>query len=137
MNNDEGQLLATWLIFCLLSGWIALRDVLFGGPVDENRLAGAICVYLLIGVARSVLYLYLALFDAASFRGLVSEGWAAGSAEFLYLSFVTLTTLGYGDLAPVTPLARTLAYLEAVFGQMDLTVLVAALVGKLLANREG
>jgi hypothetical protein len=49
--------------------------------------------------------------------------------SFLYFSFVTLTTAGYGDIAPVNPLIRTLAYLEMVTGQFYLAILVAGLVG--------
>ena len=47
----------------------------------------------------------------------------------MYFSFVTLTTLGYGDITPVNTFARTLAYLEAAIGQLYLTVLIASLVG--------
>ena len=64
--------------------------------------------------------------------GITGETWSEQLNEFTYHSFVTLTTLGYGD---ITPAARTLGYLEAVLGQMYLTVLVAALVGIHIANR--
>ncbi len=53
---------------------------------------------------------------------------------FIYYSFVTLTTLGYGDVTPVHPVARTLAYLEAVIGQLFIAVLIAGLVGRRIAN---
>jgi voltage-gated potassium channel Kch len=49
--------------------------------------------------------------------------------DLTYYSFVTLTTLGYGDIAPITPLARSLAYLEAIVGQIYLTIIIARLVG--------
>ena len=52
------------------------------------------------------------------------------TSHFLYYSFVTLTTLGYGDITPVHPVARMLSYLEAVIGQLYLAVLVASLVGR-------
>jgi hypothetical protein len=52
------------------------------------------------------------------------------AAHFLYYSFVTLTTLGFGDVTPVHPVVRTLSYLEAVIGQLYLAVLVASLVGR-------
>jgi hypothetical protein len=52
----------------------------------------------------------------------------------MYYSFVTLTTLGYGDVTPVHPFARTLAYLEAVIGQLYVAVLVASLVGRHVAG---
>ena len=55
--------------------------------------------------------------------------------ELAYYSFVTLTTLGYGDITPATPYARALSNLEAIFGQFYIAILVAALVGIYIANR--
>ena len=55
--------------------------------------------------------------------------------ELMYYSFVTLTTLGYGDLTPVKPIARTVGYLEAIVGQFYLAVLVAWLVGMYLSGK--
>lgn len=55
--------------------------------------------------------------------------------ELAYFSFVTLTTLGYGDISPVTPFARALVNLEAIFGQFYIAILVAALVGIHISSR--
>ncbi len=60
----------------------------------------------------------------------------AKAIQFVYYSFVTLTTLGYGEITPASPVAQTLAYMEAVSGQFYLTILVAALVGMLLSRRQ-
>jgi hypothetical protein len=114
---------------------IALNDVLFGGPIDTNRLFGAVCVYLLLGLVWGLAY---ALHDVTT-PGPVLNNLSVSSTDaymggFIYHSFVTLTTLGYGDIIPLTPLARTLTYLEAIFGQLYLTILVAALVGRLLGS---
>ena len=54
----------------------------------------------------------------------------------MYFSFVTLTTLGYGDITPVNAIARALAYLEAAIGQVYLTVLIASLVGMHISKTE-
>ena len=115
--------------FFFLTTLIALRDVLLGGAVDLNRLVGAMCIYLMLGINWGLLYLFVDTVSPGSFAGLSATNWDEELLEFIYHSFVTLTTLGYGDLAPVSPLARVLSYLEAVFGQIYLTVLVAALVG--------
>lgn len=123
------------LIFLFLSCSIAVYDVLFGGVIDLNRLIGAGCIYLLSGSLWGIIYFLLSVIAPASFVGIAAESWTGQLNEFTYYSFVTLTTLGYGDLTPAVPIARTLCYLEAVLGQMYLTVLVAALVGLHVAGR--
>ena len=123
------------LIFFFLSCSLVIYDVLFGGVIDINRLVGAGCIYLLSGSMWGIVYLLLNVISPASFVGITGETWSEQLNEFTYHSFVTLTTLGYGDITPAAPVARTLNYLEAVLGQMYLTVLVAALVGIHIANR--
>ena len=70
-----------------------------------------------------------------SFHGLTSTAIGAPFSELMYFSFVTITTLGYGDLIPVKPLARTVAFLEAIIGQFYVAVLVAWLVGMYLSEK--
>jgi len=123
------------LIFFLLTCVITVYDVLFGGAIDINRLVGAACIYLLSGSLWGIIYFLLSVIAPTSFAGVQAEGWSEQLNELTYHSFVTLTTLGYGDVTPVEPVARTLCYLEAVLGQMYLTVLVAALVGLHIATR--
>lgn len=127
--------LVTVLIFLFLTCIIAVYDVLFGGSIDINRLVGAACIYLLSGSLWGIVYFLLSVVAPGSFQGIVGETWSEQLNEFTYHSFVTLTTLGYGDVTPVLPVARSLCYLEAVLGQLYLTVLVAALVGIHIANR--
>lgn len=125
------------LVFVALVGFITMRDVLYGGEVNENRLMGAMCVYLLIGLAWTYVFTLLYTVSPTSFEGIAGATTEAhGMAiQFLYYSFVTLTTLGYGEITPASPVAQTLAYMEAVTGQFYLTILVAALVGMLLSRR--
>lgn len=123
------------LIFFLLTCSITVYDVLFGGTIDINRLVGAACIYLLSGSLWGIIYFLLNVITPTAFAGIQAEGWSEQLNEFTYHSFVTLTTLGYGDVTPVEPVARTLCYLEAALGQMYLTVLVAALVGLHIATR--
>ncbi len=126
------------LVFVALVGFIALRDVLYGGEVDQNRLMGAMCVYLLIGLAWAFVFTLIHVVTPTSFEGIAGPTTEAHAKaiQFLYYSFVTLTTLGYGEITPASPIAQTLAYMEAVSGQFYLTILVAALVGMLLSRRQ-
>lgn len=123
------------LVFFFLSCSIAVYDVLFGGVININRLVGAACIYLLSGSLWGIVFFLLSVVSPASFVGITGESWNEQLYEYIYYSFVTLTTLGYGDVLPVAPVARTLSYIEAVLGQMYLTVLVAALVGIHIASR--
>ena len=100
------------LLFFLLSGYIAMRDVLFGGTVDVNRIVGAVCIYLLSGAIWGVVYFYLQFYSPGAFAGVGSEAGLSPLGDLTYYSFVTLTTLGFGDISPISPLAKTLSYLE-------------------------
>ncbi|HEB96763.1 MAG TPA: potassium channel protein [Sedimenticola thiotaurini] len=122
------------LLFLLLSSGIAFRAVFAEGEVDLNRLAGAASLYLLMALVWALLYSLLHSFDPAALSGLPAPA-QAELWDYLYFSFVTLTTLGYGDVLPVSAEARTLAMAEAVVAQFYLTILVAVLVGMLVANR--
>jgi hypothetical protein len=110
-----------------------LRTIL-AKKVSGNALLGAVCGYLLLGIIWSLIYSTVETAQPGSlFAGRPhAECISAPSGSrgiYTYYSFVTLTTLGYGDITPVTPFARTLAWLEAMTGQLYLAVLVAGLVG--------
>ncbi|MCJ7557262.1 MAG: potassium channel family protein [Gammaproteobacteria bacterium] len=104
--------------------------------VNVNMIYGAVSVYMLIGLAFAFVYAGLAGLDPESFSGL-DQGPGARDLflQIIYFSFVTLSTLGYGDILPVSDLARPLAYAEAIAGQLYLTVLVARLVGMHISER--
>ncbi len=106
-------------------------------PVGE-RILGAVCVYLLIGLAWAKVYETLDVVAPGSFRFPADTAWAAPSLpRYAYVSFITLATVGYGDVTPATPIAGTLAWLEAVTGQLYLAITVARLVALSLAEGRG
>jgi hypothetical protein len=123
------------LVFFVVSIWIASRHLLLSGEIDINKIIGAICIYLLLGLNWAMYYLFINIASPDSFHGLTSTAIGAQFSEFVYYSFATITTLGYGDLTPVKPIARTLAYLEAIVGQFYVAVLVAWLVGTYLSGQ--
>lgn len=105
--------------------------------VDADLIYGAISVYLLIGVTFGFAYVCLNALAPGSFSGIDAEFAKPQEVvrDFNYFSFVTLTTLGYGDITPQSHQAGVLAYLEAIVGQVYLTVLVARLVGMYIAQK--
>jgi voltage-gated potassium channel len=99
-----------------------------------DAIFGAVCGYLLLGIIWSLMYSALETACPGSFGMPASEGTEVVAVPLdrgalSYYSFVTLATVGYGDVTPNTPLARTLAWMEAITGQFYLAVLVAGLVG--------
>ena len=119
------------LLFCfyIWAIWLAGKQVLFSGAVDANRIVGAICIYLLMGLIWTLMYLFIAQAIPGAFNGIEQKIWYDNFADVAYYSYVTLTTLGYGDISPVAPIARFLVYMEAVVGVFYMAILVASLIG--------
>jgi len=126
--------LSTLVSLVALSG-VTLALVLRPGSITSRRIEGAIAVYLLLGFTWAQAYELVAMWHQGAFTG------AVGGTEPLswtYYSFVTLTTMGYGDIMPVHPLARALAVLEALTGQLYLAILLARLVSlEIQSRRDG
>ena len=108
---------------------LAGKQVLFTGAVDANRIIGAICIYLLMGLIWALMYLFIAQAIPGAFNGVEQLVWYDNFADVAYYSYVTLTTLGYGDISPVAPIARFLVYMEALVGVFYMAILVASLIG--------
>jgi hypothetical protein len=109
-----------------------LGYVLRDDRITADKIYAAICVYLLAGYGWAFAYALLEESDPGAFSGpvAVEAGDHTGRIMGLrYFSFVTLTTVGYGDIVPRSPAARTMATLEAVMGQLYLVALVGRLVG--------
>ena len=113
-----------------------MKQVAFGTDISANRLFGAVCVYLLLGVIWALTYSIVELAMPGSFSGFAAWSDRGWDSEWIYFSFVTMTTLGYGDLLPVSATARALAYLQAVFGLFYIAILVAGLVSAYISNRQ-
>lgn len=132
--------LALGALFFLFVAVVLLRAILRVRRVNGHVLSGACCVYLLFGMAFALLYGLVAAADDTSFpnlekAGTLAETYFAYLADYQYFSFVTLTTLGYGDISPTDNLSRGLAVVEAVLGQLFLAILVARLVGLQIATQ--
>lgn len=118
----------TYLLFVSYVGIRVFGYVLMPGEVNPDRIFAAISVYFLIGLGFAVIYGIIELLQPGSFSGLSMDGLGRHSAELLYYSFVTLTTLGYGEITPVAPQVRSLAAIEAMMGVFYIAIMVARLV---------
>lgn len=118
-------------LFFLYASSLMLIDILGRSQrVDADMIFGAIGVYLVIGLFFAFAFALLEVLMPGSVSGvneLVGDNATAG--PMIYFSYVTLTTLGYGDVTPVTNLAMSMSYAEAIIGQLFLAILVARLVG--------
>ena len=119
------------LFFLVLLTFLILGQSLREGPTTSHRIMGAVAAYLLVGVIWSLAYYLVALRIPEAFS--VQGPFAPGNRESLqsqlfYFSFVTLTTLGYGDIVAVHPIVRMLVILEGVAGQLFPAILIARLV---------
>lgn len=130
--------LGAWpeLVVCatvLVFSFIILRQVVRPGEVNLSRVLGAIAVYLLLGIAWASAYQAAEHFFPGSFVSTTAQ--PVSVTDWMYFSFVTLTTVGYGDIVPVHRVARSLATGEALTGQLYLAVLLARLVSLQVSSR--
>ncbi len=130
------------LLYLGCTAALVLRHLFRSERVTVDVISASVCVYLLLGVLWAVAYSLLETLDPGSFLFAFAAGDEARSMSFggeesifpLYFSFVTMSTLGYGDILPASSSARMFATVEAIMGQIYLTVLVARLVGLQIAH---
>jgi len=117
-----------WLIITLVIMWVVTRAVFEPGRITYHRILGAILLYLTIGVVFVALYSMIGAWVPKAFNGITVAVRVSIPSDLVYFSFTTLTTVGYGDIVPVHPLARSLSNLEAIIGQLYPATLLARLV---------
>jgi ion channel len=120
----------TFLAFHVYITWSLLRTLLDHPTVQRNTLYGAVCTYLLVGVVFATLYAVLEEVHPPALAGSPGRPGATQllPADLVFFSFMTLTTVGYGDITPISAEARLVAVFEAVVGVFFLAFLVARLV---------
>lgn len=115
-----------FLAFLTLSIYLISRELAIAKQVTADIIKGGICVYFLFGFLWASLYTIIYSLDASSFNALSTT---VSRADLTHFSFTTLTTVGYGDISPVSKVARVLANLEGMVGVLYPTVFIARLVG--------
>jgi hypothetical protein len=128
MVNDEFLLLLVVVYYAFTTGAI-IRHLFRRDRVDTDTILSAISAYLMIGLTFAVTYMLVELTGPGSFVENTGDQMVQWGDMF-YFSFVTLTTLGYGDISPVAPHARSLAILEAAAGVLYMSTLIARLVSE-------
>lgn len=127
--------LLSMVMLAILTG-LVLEHVFRAGPITADRIRGAIAAYLLLGLVWAFAY---ALVERAFPGGMNMERSFISvhhrMQTFAYFSFVTLTTVGYGDITPVHPIARMLAIGEALIGQLYPAILIGRLVSLQISSR--
>jgi hypothetical protein len=135
--------LISYMAFVGFSTWTVIYAVLRSERVSTDTILGAVCGYLLIALFFSLVFGLIERLQPGSFliEELAAAAGRPGSPQLhelrplIYYSFITLTTVGYGDIRPISQIARSYAALEGVIGQIYLTVLIARLVGIYVSNR--
>lgn len=133
LNPDLRQYVQ--MAFFVLASAVVLFDVMTGEDATVDKVLGAMCGYLLLGILFALTYSAMEQNNPGCFK---MEG-VPEFSDFIYFSIVTLSTLGYGDILPVSPQARALVSLEVLLGQFYLAVVVARLValGTILHEKPG
>ena len=126
-GNQLGGISAVCCVLYLIAPFSIVRHLVFRPKVDSETLLGAVAAYLLIGMFFAFAYKAASEFGSVPFFGADGKG---SLSEDLFFSFVTMTTVGYGNLVPAANPGQTLAVLEAVIGQLFLVVAV----GKIISN---
>lgn len=119
--------LVSTIVFLIYCGGIIVSYLLKARSVGPNQIAGAVSFYIILGTFWSYIYTMLEFLHPGSFNN-VSGSEPDVGARFLYFSFVTLATLGYGDITPRIPFAQSLAVTEVIVGQFYMAIVVAYLL---------
>jgi hypothetical protein len=129
---DEITLMFNASFFAFVIG-ILLHLLFTTTYVTKDVIYAALSVYFLVGVLYGIIFILLECFYPGSFALPQPSGgytfYSAFGQDLIYFSFVTLTTSGYGDIVPLSPPAKFLSILEAITGQIYLTVTIARLIG--------
>ena len=121
-------LAGAWFIIALTLAIMVALAVFAAGRITYHRIVGAVLLYLLIAVTFATLFAFVGLSIPDAFKGIAFEDDSALASALFYLSFVSLTSTGYGDILPVHPLARSLCNIEMIVGQLYPATILARLV---------
>ena len=120
--------LVSSIVFIGIVAWQLTIEVFRPGEINGHRLRGGIAVYLMLGFIFGLTFVLVEHRFPGSFQGLTLADFEYGIDRAVYFSFVSLTTLGFGDITPIGRIAESLVILEAIIGQLYLAILIGRLV---------
>ena len=120
----------SYSVFTFIAILSLLKIIFVVEKRSMSRIAGSVCIYVLIGIFFAFLYATIDLINPKAL-GLASGGADSikSFGEYLYFSYVTMTTIGYGDVVPAIPISRLFSMIEGLIGPVYLAIMVAGLVG--------
>ncbi len=124
------------LHFFIGSFRLSVKQIITSKAVDQNMIIGSIVLYLLLGLIWTIIYLFLVMIYPDAFTGIEAVAWQDNFSHVAYYSFVTLTTLGYGDVLPHNSLAEFFVSAEAIVGVFYMAIIVSSLVSARLESRD-
>ncbi|WP_407165644.1 ion channel [Bradyrhizobium sp. ORS 111] len=133
---DLNLFAGAWLLVGVTMAVTVARATFAPGRVTYHRVIGAILLYFTVAVIFAALYTFIGTLVPTAFSGMKIADSPTLASQLIYFSFATLTTTGYGDVAPLHPIARSLCNVEAIFGQLYPATLLARLVTLELAHRD-
>lgn len=124
MNNT------LWIVLTFYVGLMIFQDIMKTKRISNNEIYGAISVYLLMGVFFGIIYQIVLVFDpnAFHFNPTNFKNRTPSDGDLFYYSLITLSTVGYGDVSPVAPIARSISMIEAVLGVMYVATMIARFI---------
>jgi hypothetical protein len=125
-----------WLTLSLTFVIVVARAVFARGLITMHRVVGGVLIYLLLAMIFVSLYLFVGEALPGAFQNLDIADSPHLAADVIYFSFVTLTSVGYGDIVPIHPIARSLCNLESICGQLFPAILIAGLVSRHIEDRK-
>jgi hypothetical protein len=120
--------------FVVMISYEVFKEIIVSKKIDMHIIVGAFCGFMLIGIIASLIFYFLHLDNPESFSNVAPKFRAV--EDLFYFSFITILTIGYGDIAPLTDEARSLALFFGLIGQFYLVVIMAVLVGKFIGSSE-
>ncbi|MEQ9209219.1 MAG: potassium channel family protein [Pseudomonadales bacterium] len=133
-NYNAGYLL--YIVFILYITLHIGRYLLETDEIDTDMVLAAISVYFLIGLLWAFIYVTIETSTPGSFSLPPNSSEGPTYSLFVYFSYVTLTTLGYGEMTPVSEVAQSWSIMESIAGQLYLTIVIARMIGLIISHKK-
>jgi hypothetical protein len=136
LDSFEVIRLAAFSIFYVIVTYDLIKQVLQAKIINKNVIFGLMCGYFCLGLIGSFMFITIEIYHPGSFHGIVNRGYVKETNSLIYFSYVTLLTVGFGDITPTTLLARKATLITGFMGQFYMVILTAIIVGKYISQIE-